>query len=340
MANRFFYRFAALTLDGTLDHAFGSADTTATVNGSAALSTSSPIYGTHSGLYGAGGSDQHRFDSTTDLIDRLEGALAFTIMFSALPTGLQGVVSISGPSGNMVLQIGAGNLYVKTNLEQAGESQVVTAGAAISATATQYRCLYRWDHANSLRRIEVYNAAGTLLDEIENTDAWTAPPGLASTNGFRIGNLDGNDGAFKIDNVIIDDAYDAPLELNFAIAGYPDYDDGAGTVTVTAAGASGVLRVNQVGASIVGTGFGATQGGGYVRVCPSDDIDDVNGVNQTVTAWGDTGITINVVLSTLAVNTGLFLFVESDGGDSNAAGFAVQINPSIGALAFGAGLLT
>lgn len=119
---------------------------------------------------------------------------------------------------------------------------------------------------------------------------------------------------------------------------YLDYTEAA-SVTVSSVTPSTTLRVNQVGAGVTGSGFGATQGSGFVRICPSDDIDDVNGVNQTVTSWGDTAIAFSVAHGTLALATNLYLFVQSDGGASNASGSVVQIRPSFGALAIGAGLL-
>ncbi len=96
-------------------------------------------------------------------------------------------------------------------------------------------------------------------------------------------------------------------------------------------------RVGEVGVAITGTNFGASQDGGFVRICPSNDIDDANGVNQTVTAWGDTGITINIVGGAsppLPRNTNVYLFVENDAGDSNASGYVIQLTPPIAVLAY------
>lgn len=101
------------------------------------------------------------------------------------------------------------------------------------------------------------------------------------------------------------------------------------------------FRVGETGIDVTGTGFGATQDTGFVRVCPSDDIDDVNGVNLTVTTWTDTGITFDVP-GTLPLTfprfTNVYLFVQNDGGLSNAAGYVVQITPHPAVLAYAAGL--
>lgn len=110
------------------------------------------------------------------------------------------------------------------------------------------------------------------------------------------------------------------------------HEVGGSQPTVGAVG-DGSFRVGETGVSITGANFGATQGIGFVRVCPSDDIEDVNGVNQTVTAWGDTSITFDVVRGSLPLNTNLYLFVENDGGLSNAVGYAVQMLVPVAVLA-------
>lgn len=119
---------------------------------------------------------------------------------------------------------------------------------------------------------------------------------------------------------------------------YLDYT--AATVpTVTSLTPASPVRVAQIGVVIAGTNFGASQLSGSVRIAPTNDVTDVNAVSQTVTSWADTSITINVVRNTLALATNHYLFVTNDGGSSNASGSVVQILPSIGALALGAGLL-
>jgi hypothetical protein len=118
---------------------------------------------------------------------------------------------------------------------------------------------------------------------------------------------------------------------------YLDYTEATG-VTVTSVTPS-TMRGGQVGVAIVGTGFGASQGGGFVRICPTDDVDDVNGINQTITAWGDTGVTFNVVAGNLSLTSGLYLFVRNDSSSANTAGFAVQFDPALALVALGAGLI-
>jgi hypothetical protein len=120
------------------------------------------------------------------------------------------------------------------------------------------------------------------------------------------------------------DNYIIAIPVNNAITATP---------TITDAGDES-FRVGEVGVAITCTNAGATQGTGRVRICPTDNIADVNGVNQTVTAWGDTSITIDIVASNLPRNTNLYLFIENDGGQSNAPGRVVQITPPPAVLAW------
>jgi hypothetical protein len=89
---------------------------------------------------------------------------------------------------------------------------------------------------------------------------------------------------------------------------------------------SGATYHNGNSVAVAGSGFGASQGTGRVVLSPTDDIDDVDAVEQTVTAWGASSITITVVRGDLDLETNLYLFVEANGGASNAAGFVTQIS--------------
>jgi hypothetical protein len=105
--------------------------------------------------------------------------------------------------------------------------------------------------------------------------------------------------------------------------------------TITDAGDES-FRVGETGIAITGTNFGAAQNGGFVKVCPTDDIDDVNGVNLTVTAWGDTSITVDIpgnLAGTVPRNTNVYLFVQNDGALSNASGYIIQVTPPPAVLA-------
>lgn len=81
--------------------------------------------------------------------------------------------------------------------------------------------------------------------------------------------------------------------------------------------------------TISGSGFGAAQGTGSVKLSPSDNVADAGAVSQTVTAWSDTSITFTVVKGSLDFLTGLYLFVTNDDAASNDTGYSVQLEPKV-----------
>ncbi len=79
----------------------------------------------------------------------------------------------------------------------------------------------------------------------------------------------------------------------------------------------------QTGVVVAGFGFNAAQGTGLVEIGDSSDYATANKVTQTVTAWGDTSITITADLGSQAPGT-KYLFVTDD--DSNRSiGFAITM---------------
>src|SRR5688572_15144107 len=100
---------------------------------------------------------------------------------------------------------------------------------------------------------------------------------------------------------------------------------GAAVPSVTSVDGDNAVFAGQTGVVVAGTTFGASQGVGSVVISPTDDIDDAGAVTQTVTAWSDTSVTITVVKGSLSLDTNVYLFVENNAGDSNAAGRVIQI---------------
>lgn len=86
-----------------------------------------------------------------------------------------------------------------------------------------------------------------------------------------------------------------------------------------------VFATGETAIPITGSGFGASQGSGTVYLSPTDDVDDVSRVEQTVTSWSDTAIAFTCVKGGLSAETNLYLFVVNDSAESNAAGYVVQI---------------
>jgi len=81
------------------------------------------------------------------------------------------------------------------------------------------------------------------------------------------------------------------------------------------------LYDGQLAVEITSAGpFNASQGTGKVIVCPTNDVLDVNAVEQTVTAWFNTSITFTAVRSTIDYNTNVYLFVVNSDGHSTDSG--------------------
>jgi hypothetical protein len=102
------------------------------------------------------------------------------------------------------------------------------------------------------------------------------------------------------------------------------------TAPIITAVSTVVLRDGQTGIVITGSAFGASQGTGSVVISPTLDQTSGSAVTQTVTAWGDTSITITAVRSALALGTQLYLFVKDNGAlVSNGWPVRFQFNPSL-----------
>lgn len=96
--------------------------------------------------------------------------------------------------------------------------------------------------------------------------------------------------------------------------------------TITSVGGDNSVFNGETSVIIVGTNFGASQGSGKVYLSPTDAVGNGSRVEQTVTAWADTSITISVVKGGLSLDTNVYGFVVNNAGNSNAAGKVCQIN--------------
>jgi hypothetical protein len=97
----------------------------------------------------------------------------------------------------------------------------------------------------------------------------------------------------------------------------------AGTTDIT--GVSDTTPYHgQTSITVSGTNFNAAQGDGEIYVCSANDPDHVSAVNQTVTAWADTSITITAVLDSFDFDTDLYLFVRNSDEEEDTNGFVIQ----------------
>jgi hypothetical protein len=103
-----------------------------------------------------------------------------------------------------------------------------------------------------------------------------------------------------------------------------------GSTVVALQGAASGVQINSTTKlddgqefTISGVGFA---GEGSVRICPTDDIDDIGGVVQTITSWSATTIVVAAAdLSGLTPGQQVFVFVTNDADGANAEGYAVSI---------------
>lgn len=187
------------------------------------------------------------------------------------------------------------------------------------------------------------NTSNPIKDSDRNTSA-------AAT--FTISSLDSTTGDYSLFSFINWNAYGtatggSQLAQNNHIEGYATLrgGDGITSFSVTAGGNYGtagaiVIRnadsapsITDAGdesyypgesITITGTGFGASQGAGSVRISPTNNVADGGAVTQTVTSWSNTSITITTARGSLAYKTNHYLFVTSNASQSNASGHVVQ----------------
>ena len=238
MALRFFWRCEGTTLDGT--HDYSASDTTATANGSVSIDAAAARVGSNGILVAAGG-QHYRFDNTTIGNDlTTEGSMAFSFRVTANPAGLSDFgVKLRGAGSNDYFQTrivnsytgNAGQIRFVTKSSDTGGTEVsLTPSSAGNALedAVWYGVVVRWDQVASLRRLEIYDVDGVLIEAVDNTSGFVAPISFTSTTGIRIGEDSGFAVTAHIDNVFIADAYDEPLEDFLDITSYTEYGAAGG----------------------------------------------------------------------------------------------------------------
>lgn len=86
-----------------------------------------------------------------------------------------------------------------------------------------------------------------------------------------------------------------------------------------------VFHNGETGVVITGAGFGASQGAGFVKISPTNNIADGAAVTQAISAWANTSITLGALsLGSFDYFTNLYLFVQNNAGASNSSGWVIQ----------------
>lgn len=228
-ATVFFWRAEGTALDAT--HDFSAGDTSATASGSVSISNTAARTGTNGILRATTTASSYDFDATSiwpSAATPANSVFSFAYSFqhqtsvagNSLVMGLRArdgsnndsiqvntAASGQGAGANLILRIGNGTTATTMTTDSAG----MTAG-------NWYAVVVRVDIPNDDRKIEIYDAAGALLDSAEDlaTDLGTHAP--TDINLLQLGTGSAtmtHDTWF--DTFIISDVYAAPLE-NFLTA--------------------------------------------------------------------------------------------------------------------------
>lgn len=197
----------------------------------------------------------------------------------------------------------------------------------------------------------VYIAEGTGDGGFVNSFLGTS---ISLTIGTRYGIrlvIDGTDAYTEIINptngsvIATSPTYTLLEALNAGVSGVSSFDSGADIdYHMFAAIRDGVPApiyynetdsyIGNARVELTGKNFGANEG--VVTISPTDDPKDLNAVEQTVTLWSDTSITINGDMP-VGVTSG-YVFVADDIGNANSAGLLInQVNAAVASDAIGAG---
>ena len=328
MALTFFWRCEGTTLDGTHDYSAGA--TTGTANNAPSIDSSVYKVGSNSVL-AAGSSDYYAF-TPTNIWTGTAGSVGYWFRGTTIANDGRTLLVLRGAHFNDHIFIdttggGRPRLVIRNS---ANGTAVLALSTQTLSTGTWYFLTASWDVSATSRRIAVYDSSGTLLEASEDTSTdFTGNFPATITESVRIG---ANVGTFgNIDNVFIGSAYAdyTAFVANRDITSYTSYDVGGSSAPTISSVSDTTLDNGQTGIVITGTNFGASQGGGSVIIVTEDDVQGLTFQTQTVTAWGDTEITITAARGSLPTATNLYLFVINDDAESNAAGYVVQFNSNL-----------
>ena len=329
MALTFFWRCESATFSGTDDHSAG--DSTPTATGTPDYTTPSFV-GTNS-LYSIG-TEYVTFDSASIYLEAA-GSAAFSFYIADWNTDVELLgfhdasvannhikVSVSG-TGVADGEIG---LYIRKS--GSVNTSIVTTSANLS-TSTWYSCVIRWSDTADDVKIEVYNAAGTLLDSAENLSVGDAFSGLIDE--FRVGNVSAS-GSFNvnIDNVMVANDYNEPLEDNLDITSYTLY---GGAVAAIDTVDSPVLDA-ETGNALTTSNFGSA-----INSITLETSAGVNEVDASASIGGSAGswtfdmpsvynTAVNVAGTPMDSASWAHTITAEDGTDSDTE--VIVINPASG----------
>jgi len=246
----FFWTCESTTFDAD-DYSVG--DDTPTVTASASISSTQARAGTNSVKVPLVGS-YYWFTEADDIGVVAEGSIGFSVYGTADLADLQGIWCglFDGDTPNTRIRVSMptadGNVAFDIGENGEGNTQVITTGAPVSAGAW-FGIVFRWHESNQDMRLEVYNAAGTLVDSAENLSVGaTSWPTDTPIDRLFVGDIGGADNAdFYVDNVFASSNYNEPLQDFLGIASISEYGTGVVATPITASGVATILAKDASG---------------------------------------------------------------------------------------------
>ena len=206
------------TLDGTDEYSGG--DTTCTANSSFAPSADAVKSGTN-GFDVPSSSDYCTFDpNQNEMINQAEGALGFWFYVNTWDNNAF-IFKIDWDDNDDIMNCALStNDELSCRYESDGSGiNIVTDGASLT-TGNWYFGVYKWDPANDIAWVYVYNSAGTLIDSASGDP----PAAIDDTDGsewFWLGNNSAETADIYIDQFIASDDYDRDIHALRDIDDYP-----------------------------------------------------------------------------------------------------------------------
>lgn len=161
------------------------------------------------------------------------GSIGFLVRAMALPTapaaslkfvGLYGVGSFNW------IEVTAetdGFVYLEHS-ENTGQTNtdIFTQTNVLTEVGAQYGIVARWDAGNSRRSLEIYSKSGALLHNYTETTKFSqyVPTELNDEMWIGGGDIGTYNSDVHLDNVFVSDAYDEPIQENFRITSFTEYD--------------------------------------------------------------------------------------------------------------------
>lgn len=230
MALTFFTRCESATLDATHDFNPNGATEAATTAGTPSISATGAKVGS-SGMVFDSVTDCYRYASATSNISKAVGSYGFWMHITNWVNGSWIIYArgVAGYQANITVELTAADELDFVINQDGGTMVNLPTTAANLSTNTWYFVTASWDQPNHKRRIRVYSAAGTLVQEVEDlVTTFTQPADLAFDPGLQFGDSLGMNWQGYLDNIFIGSAYeDADNFLaNRNITSYTQYSTG------------------------------------------------------------------------------------------------------------------